>query len=68
MAWFEAVLGGWGSTALVGLSVVLAAPPVLPVVGAVVWPVAKVTIKGGCLWWTLSNTAWPRGLSTSVMW
>ena len=47
MAWFDEVLGGWGSTALVGLGVVVAAPLVLPLVGAVVWPVAKVVVKGG---------------------
>jgi hypothetical protein len=47
MAWFDEVLGGWGWTALVGLGVVVAAPLVLPLVGAVVRPVAKVAVKGG---------------------
>jgi len=36
-----------GSTALVELGVVVAAPLVLSLVGAVVRPVAKVAVKGG---------------------
>jgi len=47
MAWFEEVLSGWGSTALVGLGVVVAAPLILPLVGTVVLPLAKVAVKGG---------------------
>ena len=47
MAWFDEVLGGWRWTALAGLGVVVAAPLVLPLVGAVVRPVAKVAVTGG---------------------
>ena len=47
MAWFDEVLGGWGGTALARLGVVVAVPLVLPLVGAVVRPVAKVAVKGG---------------------
>ena len=36
-----------GSTALVGLGVVVAAPLILSFVGAVVRPLAKVAVKGG---------------------
>ena len=49
MPWVEEVLGGWGSTALVGLGVVVAASLVFPLVGAVVRPVAKAAVKGGLL-------------------
>lgn len=47
MEWLENVLGGWGSTLLTGVGVALAAPLVLPIVGAVVRPVAKGAMKGG---------------------
>ncbi|HKA55772.1 MAG TPA: hypothetical protein VKJ47_19140 [Candidatus Binatia bacterium] len=46
MALFEDVLGGWGSSAAVGVGVVLAAPIVLPVVGTILRPVAKGLVKG----------------------
>lgn len=49
MALLDEVLNGWGPTALAGVSMVIAAPRLLPVVGAVVRPVAKELIKGG-LW------------------
>jgi hypothetical protein len=46
MAVFENALGGWGSSALVGVGAVLAVPFVLPVVGAIIRPVAKGLVKG----------------------
>lgn len=42
----DKALGGWGTTALVGLGVTLAAPVLLPAIGAVLRPVAKGVIKG----------------------
>ena len=49
MAVLEDLSNGWGTNALVGLGVLVAAPVLLPVLGAVVRPVAKGFIKGG-LW------------------
>ena len=45
MAFLEDLFSGWGTPALVGLGVVVAAPLLLPVVGLVVRPVAKGLIK-----------------------
>jgi len=47
MAFLEDVFNGWGTTTLVGLGVVVAAPLLLPAVGAIVRPVAKGLIKSG---------------------
>lgn len=47
MAFLDKVLNGWGSTALIGIGVAVAAPVLLPAVGAVIRPVAKGVIKGG---------------------
>jgi hypothetical protein len=47
MALLDDILSGWGTTVLVGISVAIAAPIVLPAVGAIVRPVAKLAIKGG---------------------
>jgi hypothetical protein len=47
MALLNNGLGGWGETLLLGAGVAIAAPIVLPVVEAVVRPVAKLAIKGG---------------------
>lgn len=49
MAFLDKALGGWGSTVLIGLGVAVAAPILLPAVGAVVRPVAKGVVKGGLL-------------------
>lgn len=42
------VLNGWGGPVLLGLGAVMAIPVLLPVVGAVVRPVAKL-VHGGLL-------------------
>jgi hypothetical protein len=49
MALFEdvLVLNGWGGPVLLGLGAVVAIPVLLPIVGAVVRPVAKLAIQGG---------------------
>ena len=48
MALFEDVfLNGWGGPVLLGLGAVVAIPVLVPVVGAVVRPVAKLAIHGG---------------------
>ena len=47
MAFLNNGFGGWGETFLLGAGAAIAAPIVLPVVGAVVRPVAKLAIKGG---------------------
>ena len=47
MTFLDKALGGWGSTVLVGIGVAFAAPVLLPVVGAIIRPVAKGIIKGG---------------------
>ena len=47
MAFLDDVFNGWGTTTLVGLGVVVAAPLLLPTVGALVRPVAKGLIKSG---------------------
>ena len=45
MALFEDVIVGWGSGTLVGIGAVVAAPVLLPGVGAMLRPVAKGLIK-----------------------
>ena len=47
MAMLDEAVHNWGTTALVGLGVAVAAPLLLPAVGAVLRPVAKGLIKGG---------------------
>ncbi len=47
MALFEDVFNGWGTPALVGLGMVVAAPLLFPAVGAVIRPVLTGLIKGG---------------------
>lgn len=47
MALLDDVFSGWGTTVLIGIGVALAAPVLLPAVGAVIRPVAKELIKGG---------------------
>jgi hypothetical protein len=47
MALLDDILSGWGTTVLVGIGVAIAAPIVLPAVGAIVRPVAKLAIRGG---------------------
>ena len=49
MTFLDKALGGWGSTVLIGLGVAVAAPILLPAVGALVRPVAKGVVKGGLL-------------------
>jgi len=46
MALLDDVFSSWGTTVLIGVGVALAAPTLLPVVGAVVRPVVKGVIKG----------------------
>ena len=46
MAVFEDALSRWSSSALVGVGAVLAAPLGLPIVGALLRPVAKGLVKG----------------------
>ena len=47
MGWLDDALSGWGTTVLVGIGVAVAAPILLPAVGAVIRPVTKGLIKGG---------------------
>lgn len=47
MALLDDMFSGWGTTVLIGVGVALAAPILLPAVGAVIRPVAKELIKGG---------------------
>ncbi len=47
MAALDDLFSGWGTTVLIGLGVALAAPTLLPTVGAIIRPVAKGLIKGG---------------------
>lgn len=47
MAWLDDAFSGWGTTVLVGVGVVLAAPVLFPAAGEVIRPVAKGLIKGG---------------------
>lgn len=49
MAWLEdvLVLNGWEFPVLLGLGAVVAIPVLLPVVSAVVRPVAQLAIQGG---------------------
>jgi len=49
MAVLDDVFNGWGTTALVGFGVVVAAPLLLPAAGVIVRPVAKTLIKSGLL-------------------
>jgi hypothetical protein len=49
MALLDDVFSGWGATVLIGVGVAIAAPVLLPAVGAVIRPVAKGLIKGGLL-------------------
>jgi hypothetical protein len=53
MAVLEDLFEGWGTTALVGLGVVVAAPVLLPTVGAVLRPVVKTVMKGS--FWVLDS-------------
>lgn len=47
MALLDDLFSGWGTTVLIGVGVALAAPALIPAVGAVIRPVAKGIIKGG---------------------
>ncbi len=47
MAALDDLFSGWVTTVLIGLGVALAAPTLLPTVGAIIRPVAKGLIKGG---------------------
>ncbi len=47
MASLDDLFSGWGTTVLIGVGVALAAPTLIPAVGAVIRPVAKGLIKGG---------------------
>ncbi len=47
MASLDDLFSGWGTTVLIGVGVALAAPALLPVVGAVARPVVKGLVKGG---------------------
>jgi hypothetical protein len=47
MALLDDLFSGWGATVLIGVGVALAAPALIPAVGAVIRPVAKGLIKGG---------------------
>lgn len=47
MASLDDLFSGWGTTVLIGVGVALAAPALIPAVGAVIRPVAKGLIKGG---------------------
>jgi len=53
MALWEDMVLGWGSGALVGVGAMVAAPIVLPRVGALLRPVAKGLIKG---YFTVADT------------
>jgi hypothetical protein len=46
MALLDSVLNGWGTPTVIGIGAVIAAPLLLPVVGAVARPVAKGLIYG----------------------
>ena len=43
----DSFLNGWGGPVLLGLGAVAAIPLLVPVVGAVIRPVAKLAIQGG---------------------
>lgn len=47
MAWLDETFGSWGTTVLTGIVVTVAAPVLLPVVGAILRPLLKETIKLG---------------------
>jgi hypothetical protein len=47
MALLDDILNGWSGSIFVGLGAVVALPLLLPLVGAVVRPVAKLAIQGG---------------------
>lgn len=49
MALLEDALNGWGTPTLFGVGMVLAAPLLIPIIGAVVRPVAKTLVQGS-LW------------------
>jgi len=49
VALLEEVLNGWGTPTLFGAGALIAAPLLLPIVGAVIRPVAKMLVQGG-LW------------------
>jgi hypothetical protein len=53
MAVLEDLFEGWGTTALVGLGVMVAAPVLLPTVGAVLRPVLKTVIKSS--FWVMDS-------------
>ena len=46
MALFDDVVKGWGPSVLIGVGLALAAPIILPAIGAVARPLAKELIKG----------------------
>jgi len=47
MAFLDDVFSGWGTTMLMGIGAAIAAPILLPAVGIMVRPVAKLAIRGG---------------------
>jgi hypothetical protein len=49
MTLLDEVLNGWGGAALLGAGAIIAAPLLVPVLGAVIRPVAKALVQGG-LW------------------
>lgn len=49
MALLEEIVTGWAGPTLLGVGAILAAPLLLPVVGAVAIPIAKVIVQSG-LW------------------
>lgn len=49
MALLEDALNGWGAPTLFGVGMIFAAPLLIPIVGAVVRPVAKTLVQGS-LW------------------
>ncbi len=49
MALLEEVLNGWGTPTLFGVGMIFVAPLLIPIVGAVVRPVAKTLVQGS-LW------------------
>jgi hypothetical protein len=59
---------GWGITALVGLGVIVAAPVLLPVLGAVVRPVAKGFMAAPGPWILCRSWLRRSGRSASLRW
>jgi hypothetical protein len=47
MAWLEDALGGWSGGILAGLGALVVIPPILPLLGSVVRPVARAMVRGG---------------------